>query len=79
MVRDIAEGDGGDGVNEDVHFAVGLTCEQLSHRERTTAVKACRLVPVVLALLLVGLLTYAVVLPLADQWRQGTSTVLVDR
>ena len=66
-------------MNEDVHVAVGLTCEQLSHRERTTAAKTCRLVPVVLALLLVGLLTYAVVLPLSDQWREGTSTVLVDR
>jgi hypothetical protein len=30
------------------------------------------------ALLLVGLLTYAVVLPLSDQWREGAGTVLVE-
>jgi hypothetical protein len=66
-------------VNEDVQLAVGLSCDQLSHRQRTTAAKTCRLVPVVLTLLLVGLLTYAVVLPLSDQWRRGTGTVLVDR
>lgn len=66
-------------MNEDLHVAMGLTCEQMSHRDRTAAVKVCRLVPVILALLLVGLLTYAVVLPMSDQWREGTGTVLVER
>lgn len=77
IVRDSAEVQGGNVVNEDVHLAAGPTYEQMAHRGRTTASKVYRVVPLVLALLMVGLLAYAVVLPFTAHWQEGPGAVLL--
>lgn len=60
-------------------FTAPLSLDRASHRNRTTASKVCRLVPLFLALLLAALLTAGVLVPLAHMWNGGTDTVLVNR
>ena len=48
------------------------------HRERAAAGKVCRLVPLMVALVLTVLFALWVVVPVAEQWRAETGTVLVD-
>lgn len=78
IVRDGAEGQGGNGVKEDVRVTAGPSYERMAHRGRMTASKVCRVIPLVLALLMIGLFTYAVVLPFSAQWQEGPGHVLVE-